>query len=113
MSGPDHTYTAATQDAIEETNGVHKITDLEQFALSEIWRPYWNLSEYQAQEGRPEKLPVDLNETAQKLAKGGAWAELVLVRLRHLKFTFPDYIVHPLVGVVMDNQRLADKEPRP
>lgn len=78
-----------------------RITDLEKFALEQIWRPYQNTVGY---EKRLERLPVSLESTAESLKQGTYWSGLVLNRLsgmnRHRRITFPSYIQHPLVDVV-------------
>lgn len=78
-----------------------KVTDLEKFALEQIWRPYQTIVGY---EKRLECLPVSLENTAESLKQDTYWSRLVLDRLRgmnrHRHITFPSYIQHPLVDVV-------------
>ncbi|OYR25854.1 hypothetical protein [Brucella pseudogrignonensis] len=78
-----------------------RITDLEKFALEQIWRPYQNTVGY---EKRLERLPVSLEATAESLKQDTYWSGLVLSRLRgmnrHRRITFPSYIHHALVDVV-------------
>lgn len=78
-----------------------RITDLEKFALEQIWRPYQSTVGY---EKRLERLPVSLESTAEFLQQDTEWSGLVLSRLRgmhrHKRITFPSYIQHPLVDAV-------------
>ena len=78
-----------------------RITDLEKFALEQIWRPYQSTVGY---EKRLERLPVSLESTAESLKQDTEWTRCVLDRLRgihrHRRITFPTYIQHPLVDVV-------------
>lgn len=75
-----------------------RITDLEQFALEEVWRPYQNMMGH---EKRLDSLPVDLEETARLLiVDDTGWSKRVLDRIATVGFTFPDYIHHPLVDVI-------------
>lgn len=75
-----------------------RVTNLEKFALEEIWRPYQNMVGY---ESRLKALPKSIDETAEILARGGTeWSRCVLGRIANIGFRFPDYIKHPLVDVV-------------
>ncbi|MCV9909969.1 hypothetical protein OIV19_20430 [Brucella sp. HL-2] len=78
-----------------------RITDLEKFALEQIWRPYRSTVGY---EKRLEHLPVSLESTAESLKQDTEWTRCVLDRLRgmnrHRRITFPSYVQHPLVDVV-------------
>ncbi|WP_421565615.1 hypothetical protein [Ochrobactrum sp. EDr1-4] len=78
-----------------------RVTDLEKFALEQIWRPYQNTIGY---EKRLERLPVSLEATAESLTQDTRWSGFVLNRLRGMnrnsRITFPSYIQHPLVDVV-------------
>ena len=78
-----------------------RITDLEKFALEQIWRPYQSMVGY---EKRLERLPVSLESTAESLKQDTEWTRCVLDRLqgmnRHRRITFPPYIQHLLVDVV-------------
>ncbi len=74
-----------------------RVTDLEKFALEEVWRPYQNMMGY---EKRLERLPVGLEETARLLrADTTGWSKRVIDRIKNIGVTFPDYIQHPLVDV--------------
>lgn len=78
--------------------GKTRVTDLEKFALEEIWRPYQSMKGY---EKRLEKLPCSLRETFEQLATDNTgWADRVLARTDAIGFSFPSYIVHPLVELV-------------
>jgi hypothetical protein len=74
-----------------------RVTDLEQFALGEIWRPYQNMAGYA---DRLKALPKSLDETALMLALDTEWSRCVLGRIADIGFSFPDYIKHPLVEVI-------------
>jgi hypothetical protein len=77
-----------------------RITDLEKFALEQIWRPYQNHISLGI-EKRLEALPMSIEETAVKLIQDETgWSKLVLDRISAIGFRFPYYISHPLVDVV-------------
>ena len=81
-----------------------RITDLEKFALEQIWRPYQN-HESIGFEKRLEALPMSIGETANKLITDDTgWSKCVLDRISAIGFTFPPYINHPLVDVVRTAQ---------
>lgn len=82
-----------------------KITDLEQFALEQIWRPY---SKTAGLPSRPETLPVDLMETTARLSQKSDWSDRVLGRLAGLGFWFPSYIQHPLVEFLRAQKERED-----
>jgi hypothetical protein len=74
-----------------------RVTDLEKFALEEVWRPYQNMMGY---EQRLARMPVGLEETARLLrADTTGWSKRVIDRIEAIGITFPDYIQHPLVDV--------------
>ena len=86
-----------------------RITDLEKFSLEEVWRPYWpsydrgDLPRYVSTHGNLERLtaaPVGLTETAEALKVDDDWSRMVLGRLTSCRYTFPDYVQHPLVDIV-------------
>lgn len=77
---------------------IRKITDLEDFALEEIIKPYQNLLEPKYQ--RSIKLPFSLNKIAHMLLQDTRWAGFVKNRLSGLNYYFPDYIEHSLVKVL-------------
>jgi hypothetical protein len=75
-----------------------RITDLEDFALTQIWRPYQTKMGY---EDRLERLPMSLDETARLLVTDETgWSSAVLNRICAIGFRFPPYIVHELVNVI-------------
>lgn len=89
-----------------------RITDLEKFALEQIWRPYQNHSSL-GFERRLEALPMSLEETAKKLITDETgWAECVLDRVSAIGFTFPSYVCHSLVDVIRHEQRRRRAERR-
>ncbi|RVL48443.1 hypothetical protein CN138_08920 [Sinorhizobium meliloti] len=84
-----------------------RITDLEKFALEQVWRPYQNMKGY---EKRLEALPMSLEETAKLLITDETgWAECVLDRIAAVGFTFPSYINHHLVDVIRTAQHIRRK----
>jgi hypothetical protein len=77
---------------------VRRVTDLEKFALEEIWRPYQTMKGH---ERRLEKLPCSLDETYLRLIQDQTgWAAKILARAGQIGFTFPSYIVHPLADLI-------------
>ena len=75
-----------------------RVTDLEDFALTQVWRPYQSKMGY---EDRLERLPMSLDETARLLTTDDSgWASVVLDRICNIGFRFPPYIVHELVSVI-------------
>jgi hypothetical protein len=83
-----------------------RITDLEKFALEQIWRPYQNHDAF-GYERRLESLPMSLEETAQALITDTTgWSKLVLDRICAIGFSFPSYISHHLVDVVRTAQHV-------
>lgn len=75
-----------------------RVTDLEKFALEQIWRPYQTKMGY---DDRLTSLPVSLEKTAELLATDDTgWATVVLDRITRIGIRFPTYIQHPLVEVV-------------
>ena len=83
-----------------------RITDLEKFALEQIWRPYQNHESLRF-ERRLEVLPMSLEATAKKLVTDETgWSKLVLDRVCAIGFTFPSYIHHHLVDVIRTAQEV-------
>lgn len=75
-----------------------KVTDLEKFALEEVWRPFQSRMGF---DRRLVALPVNLEKTAKLLiADETGWSELVLDRISRIGVWFPSYINHPLVDAV-------------
>lgn len=78
---------------------IKKVTDLEQFALEHVCRPYqsmipvWN-------EMYLRTIPCSLDFLAEMLQENTEWSRLVLDRIRRIDFVFPKYIQHPLVDVI-------------
>ena len=73
-----------------------KVTDLEEFALAHIVRPYQDLK-WGA--GDITKLPCSLDELVIMLGKNDGWAVLVLARIRKIGFRFPPYIQHKIADL--------------
>ena len=83
-----------------------KVTDLEKFVLEQVYRPYWatfNGFDYP----RLARLTGEINlDTAiQDLSENEEWGKLVMERIRRCEFTFPYYIVHPLVDHIKEYNR--------
>lgn len=76
-----------------------RVTDLEKFALEQIWRPYQNRTGYDA---RLKSLPMSIDATASRLQapEHAVWAALVFGRLALIGVQFASYLSHPLVDVV-------------
>lgn len=87
-----------------------RVTDLEKFALEQIWRPYQSKAGYDHMK-RLEKLPVSLLETAQALCHDSEWSRAVIDRLSAIGVTFPSYISHPLATIV--TWRISKASPLP
>lgn len=94
-----------------------KVTDLEQFTLEQIYRPY-QLCLGIGNE-RLEKLTKEYNlENARGLLiKNKKWSRLVLSRLQKIGIEFPPYIQHPLVNFIknameIDWDKYKDQEVR-
>lgn len=77
-----------------------RVTDLDQFALQHIWRPYQSMMG-RSHERRLERLPMSLEETAKLLVTDDSgWSKCVMDRIVAIGFTFPPYVMHPLVDVI-------------
>lgn len=74
-----------------------RVTDLEQFALEQIWRPYQSLAGY---ETRLTSLPMTLDDTARLLSEPSEWSARVIGRLRDIGLTIPAYIQCELADVL-------------
>lgn len=91
-----------------------RVTDLDDFSLSHIWRPYWPTwlaMNGQEWDGRShlDTAPMGMDETAAALKASSQWSDPVIARLRRINVTFPSWVVHPLVDVILE--RVAG-EPR-
>ncbi len=81
-----------------------RVTDLEKFALEEVWRPY---QDKMGHDTRLESIPISLEETAKLLVTDETgWSECVLSRIAAIGFTFPSYVQHPLVNVIEAAQQV-------
>jgi hypothetical protein len=76
-----------------------RVTDLEKFALEQIWRPYQNQTGYGV---RLKSLPMNIDDTAKRLQNPeySVWSALVFGRLALIGVQFASYLSHPLVDVV-------------
>jgi hypothetical protein len=85
----------------------HRITDLDEFALTQIWRPFQTMMGH---ETRLERSPMSLALTAQLLVTDETgWSDAVLDRVCKIGFTFPDYVKHPLVDVIQSAMEVCRK----
>ena len=85
-----------------------RVTDLDDFSLQQVWRPYQGMVGYERRLDRPA-LPLDA--TADRLRQDTAWTKCVLDRLRGIGVEFPAYVQHPLVDVIVERaggRRLCD-----
>lgn len=76
-----------------------KVTDLDKFSLEQVWRPYQTKAGV-GDDARLTSSPMNLDDTAAKLAEDTEWSRLVLSRIRACNFYFPPYVKHRLVDVV-------------
>lgn len=99
-----------------------KVTDLEEFALAQVMRPYWPLFVEQAGSALLRTYGIDVafpdktyprlvhtvDQVAQLLDVGPLeWRMAVFDRLSHCNFWFPDYIDHKIVHVVRAGMAMA------
>jgi len=75
-----------------------KITDLDDFALVHIIRPYQNL--IWLWDDRVKSSPYTLNELCTMLKKHNEWSCCVLDRIQRIWFTFPEYVNHELIEII-------------
>lgn len=81
-----------------------RVTDLEKFALEEVWRPYQGRMGH---EKLLERLPMSLEDTAKLLITDQTgWSKCVLDRIAAIGFSFPGYVRHHLVDVVEAAQHI-------
>lgn len=83
-----------------------KVTDLDKFVLEQVYRPYWGAlmgSDYPRLDNLTGNHNLDtvMNDLLEK----PEWARLVLERIYRCEFTFPYYIVHPLVSHIAESSR--------
>lgn len=81
-----------------------KVTDLEKFTLTHIYRPYWSII------GEGDNLKrlggaYKLDNALERLNENLRWANFVLGRIKAIGFYFPDYIQHPLVSFLRKMMR--------
>ena len=73
-----------------------KITNLEKFALEQIFRPYQNMLDFG--EKRLDKLPMKIDEIPSFIEAHPEWWGMVKDRILRCKFYFPNYIQHKLLS---------------
>lgn len=84
------------------SNKRQKITDLEKFALEEIFRPYQTMLDFG--EKRLKKLPIPLDKIPNFISNHQEWWKLVKARITPMDVYFPDYIHHELVDFICYSQ---------
>jgi len=78
-----------------------KVYNLEQFALEQIYRPYQTMLGFGFDE-KLKRLPYSLEKTVELLKEKSEWSSLVLSRIKGIGVTFPEYIKHELVDLVIN-----------
>lgn len=83
-----------------------KVTDLEEFVLSQILWPYLD---YIVPPGSPYLNKMDclpdefgLDKIVMLFENNPEWAGYVLLRVKKCGFYFPDYIKHPIVDFIQN-----------
>lgn len=76
-----------------------KVTDLDKFALKQIFWPYQSM--IGLGETAIKHLPMAINEIEDFAKKHPDWWECVINRIRKCKFYFPHYIKHTLVVFIL------------
>ena len=81
-----------------------RVTDLEKFAMEEIWRPYWPIQPFPGGEvnGYGNTLRHSLDQTVTALREHPDWREVVVGRLARIGVGFPPYVVHPLADLIRE-----------
>lgn len=84
-----------------------RVTDLDEFSLDHVWRPYWPTwldmhGETWDQSSRLAEPLMGLIETAEELAKPSKWSDQVIGRLARIGVQFPSWVMHELVDVVLE-----------
>jgi hypothetical protein len=81
----------------------NKVTDLEGFALEQIFRPYQGMAGLPAK--RLDKLPMGIDDIVGFAKENPVWWGLVRDRIKRIGFAFPKYVKHELVDFIYaDNQ---------
>lgn len=73
-----------------------KITDLEKFAESDIYKPYKSMLD-DRYKTISTPIPRDLEHSVYHLMCVPDWRKLVVGRIKRIGYKFPTYINHPLV----------------
>ena len=77
-----------------------KVTDLEEFALYHIYKPYQSMVSKR----------VTLSNAVGMLILDPVWAKCVMDRINEIGFYFPQYIIHSLVDFIQEYQEEAKNE---
>ena len=80
-----------------------KITDLEEFALDHIVRPYQTIGGFG--DKRISAVPCSLEKLCDMLNQDVAWAKMVMYRMSRIKFKVPGYVKHPLADIIRESQK--------
>ena len=78
----------------------NRVTDLEEFALYHIIKPYQELGGFGTFEENIKTLPVPLECLCEMLNEENEWSKLTLDRISKIGFYFPSYIKHDLVRII-------------
>lgn len=91
-----------------------KVTDLEEFAFAQIWRPYWPMHPDApphvagtTPESYGDRLRHTLTETVKTLQDNPAFREAVIGRLWRMSICFPAYVNHPLAEYIKQQVKEA------
>lgn len=75
-----------------------KVTDLEKFALEQIFWPYQSMTEFGGK--RLESLPISIDEIPLFAKNNERWWQCVSARIHRMNVYFPQYIKHPIVDMI-------------
>jgi hypothetical protein len=77
-----------------------KVTDLEEFALNQIFKPYQNLLGFCDCNKVLKSLPLPLSLLPAFIANNPDWWRIVKDRIKRCNFYFPDYIKHDIIDLI-------------
>jgi len=77
-----------------------KVTDLEDFALRQLVRPYQSDLGFPYEKGVVVRLPFSLDELADMVEADTEWSRMVRDRVQKYGIYFPSYIKHRLVDIL-------------
>lgn len=82
-------------------DGMSKITDLEKFVESDIYRPYQTILD-EAYSKLSSPVARNLENAKYHLMNNKDFADHVLNRMKEIEYYFPNYIKHELVTYLSD-----------